>query len=150
MTRWLPRSAALHCRRGTAAVEFALLAPLLIGILAAFTDFGIGAYRHMQVVDAAEAGAQFAVRQGYNGAAIQTAAAGATSLPSISTSSAQFCGCPSGTALDAVGCGTTCPGGGAAGDYVTVSVQTQYAPLLPYPGITTPLTLSAQSTVRLQ
>lgn len=149
MTRSFSRT-SLRCRRGTAAVEFALLAPLLISVLAAFADLGIGAYRHMQVVDAAEAGAQFAVRQGYNSAAIQGAVAGATGLSSVSTSSTQFCGCPSGTALVTVGCGTTCPGGGAAGDYVSVSAQTQYTPLLPYPGLPTPLTLSAQSTVRLQ
>jgi len=150
MTRWLSRRASLRCRRGTAAVEFALLAPLFIGVLAAFSDLGIGAYRHMQAVEAAEAGAQSAVRQGYNSAAVEAAAAGATSLPSISTSSTQFCGCPSGTALAAVGCGTTCPDGAAAGGYVTVSVATPYTALLPYPGIASPLTLSAQSTVRLQ
>jgi hypothetical protein len=36
------------------------------------------------------------------------------------------------------------------GTYVTVSSQAQYSMLMSYPGLSNPLTLSAQSTVRIQ
>ncbi len=141
---------SIRGREGGAAVEFALVAPILVGVLVGIVDLGIGLYQWMEVVNSAQAGAQLAVRQGYNSAAIQNAAANASSLSSISTTPAQFCGCPSGTTITSVPCGGTCVGGAVPGTYVTVSSQAQYSMLMSYPGLDNPLTLSAQSTVRIQ
>src|SRR6185437_15710460 len=106
MTGLLSWYEALRCRRGIAAVEFVLLAPILVGVLVGVADLGNGIYRWMEVSSAAEAGAQFAVRQGYNAAAIMSAVSSATSLPAVTTTSSQFCGCPSGTDLAVTGCGS--------------------------------------------
>lgn len=143
---------ALGDARGASAVEFALLAPFLVAILIPTADLGMGLYSKMQVQDAAQAGAQYAVFHGWNSAAIQNAVTSATSLSSISASPAptQSCGCASGTSIMPAACGTTCPDGQSAGTYVTVAAQAQYQPLIPYPALGTSVTLSAQSMVRIQ
>ena len=60
---------------GVAAVEFALIAPVLAGILLPMVDFGIGAYEKMRVESAAEAGAQYALANAssYDASLITTA-----------------------------------------------------------------------------
>jgi len=50
---------------GNAAVEFALIAPVLAATLVAMTDLGIGLYSKMQVENAAQAGAQYAIAKGW-------------------------------------------------------------------------------------
>ena len=57
--------------RGVSAVEFALAVPLLVTILSLLVDFGIGFYEKMQVEDAAQAGAQYALLHGWNSDSIQ-------------------------------------------------------------------------------
>ena len=143
---------ALRDGRGVAAVEFALAAPLLATILTVLVDFGFGFYEKMQVEVAAQAGAQYALLYGWNSASIQNAVTGATPLSGLTATPApaQSCGCPSGTAVAAAACGSTCSNGLAAGTYVTVSAQATYTPLISYPVMGSTVTLSAQSMVRIQ
>jgi Flp pilus assembly protein TadG len=144
--------AALRHKSGNAAIEFALIAPVLASVLVAMTDLGIALYESMEVNNAAQAGAQYAITKGWNSTAIQNAVTSASSLSGISASPApaQSCGCASGTSVTAATCGATCAGGATAGTYVTVSAQAQYATLFSYPGLANPMTLSAQSTVRIE
>jgi Flp pilus assembly protein TadG len=144
--------AALRRNSGNAAIEFVLIAPLLISALVAVTDLGIALYERMEIRNAAQAGAQYAIAKGWDSGAIENAVAGASTLSGISATPAptQSCGCVSGTAIVAAACGSLCPGGVAAGTYVTVNAQAQYATLFSYPGLANPLTLSAQSMVRIQ
>jgi Flp pilus assembly protein TadG len=138
--------------RGVAAVEFALAAPLLAAILTVVVDFGFGFYEKMQVEDAAQAGAQYALLYGWNSTNVQNAVTGATSLSGITATPApsQSCGCPSGTAVTATTCGSTCSNGLTAGTYVTVNAQATYTPLISYAVMGSSVTLSAQSVVRIQ
>jgi hypothetical protein len=109
-------------------------------------------YQKMQVENAAQAGVQYAMAHGWNSTAIQNAVTAATSLSSLTASPApsQSCGCPAGEAVTAAACGSTCAGGQSVGTYVTVSAQVVYRTLVPYPAIGSSLTLSAQSTARIQ
>ena len=146
-------SAAIENRRGTSAIEFAIAAPLLLAILVPTADLGMGFYTRMQVQNAAQAGAQWAVlHQTFDSNAIENAVTNATNLASITASPApaQSCGCADGTGITAIACGSTCPNGAAAGSYATVSAQAPYTPLIPYPMLGASITLSAQSTVRYQ
>ncbi len=61
---------------GAAAVEFALIAPVLGGLLLPMVDFGMGAYEKMRVENAAEAGAQYALANpsNYSASSITSAA----------------------------------------------------------------------------
>jgi Flp pilus assembly protein TadG len=144
--------ASLRSRAGNAAVEFALIAPILSSALVGMADLGIGLYERMEVENAAQAGAQYAIAKGWNASAVATAVTSASSLAAISAAPAptQSCGCASGATLAAAACGSTCPGGALAGTYVTVNAQAQYATIFDYPGFTSPMTLTAQAVVRIQ
>jgi Flp pilus assembly protein TadG len=138
--------------RGVSAVEFALAAPLLATILTVLVDFGFGFYQKMKVEDAAQAGAQYALLNGWDQSAIQNAVTNATNLSGLTATPApsQACGCPSGSSVSAATCGTLCSNGLTAGTYVTVNAQATYTPMISYPVMGSSVTLSAQSVVRIQ
>ncbi len=143
---------ACHDSGGNSAIEFAFIAPVVILMMIGVVDFGLATWRNMQVHSAAQAGAQYAMAHGFNPAGITAAVTNATAYPDVTVTPApnQFCGCPSADGVTAASCTASCPTGGAAGAYVTVSAQATYTPLLPYPLIPNALTLTAQSTVRTQ
>jgi Flp pilus assembly protein TadG len=137
---------------GAAAIEFAIVVPMLILTMICIVDFGVGYYRKMQVQDAAQIGAQYAMRHGFDTTAIQNAIASATSFAGITASPAptEYCGCPSTSGVAAVSCTATCDGGATPGTYMTVSAQGTYTTIMSYPLIDSSFTFSARSTVRLQ
>jgi hypothetical protein len=49
-----------------------------------------------------------------------------------------------------VSCNSTCSSGLAPGSYVSVNAQWSYSLMMSWPGFTSPRTLSASSTVRIQ
>jgi len=97
---------------GVAATEFAFIAPILILLMICTVDLGFGAYRDMQVQNAAQAGSQYAVAHGFDATAMSNAVTSATSFAGISASPtpSQFCGCPSSSGLAVVACSSTCSG----------------------------------------
>jgi len=147
---------AARCTSGVAAVEFALISPLLAFMVIATVDIGMGVYRQMQVENATQAGAQWAIKNGYDSTSISNAVTSATSAPGISVSPApsQFCGCVNvnngSSTISTVTCGTICPGGALAGTYTTVSAQMTYNTVLSYGFLPDTYNLSSQATVRLQ
>jgi Flp pilus assembly protein TadG len=145
-------AALLRAQEGNAAMEFGLVAPMLGAILVPLVDVGMGFYQSMQVQDAAQAGAQYAMTHGWNGSAIQNAVTSATTLSSVNASPApsRSCGCPGDASVVAATCGSSCSDGKPAGTYVTVSAQAVYKTLIPYPAVGSSVTLSAQSTARIQ
>lgn len=152
-TAFLCRAAAFRCdRTAAAAIEFAIAAPLMVALVIPMVDLGAGFQQQMQVQDAAQAGAQYALAHGWDSTAIQNAVTSAATLSGIQASPAPAtsCGCPQGTSIAAATCGSTCTSGLAAGTYVTVNAQAGYSPLIPYPMFGQSVTLSAQATVRIQ
>ena len=149
------RNAACRLKRadsGTGALEFAFVAPLLIILLLGVADFGIGYWDDMEVGNAARAGAEYAIKKGWDTTSIQNAITNATGLSGITATPApaQTCGCPSATqGVVAQTCGVTCSSGSTPGTYVTASAQYSYRTLVPWPWISNPVTLSASTTVRI-
>jgi Flp pilus assembly protein TadG len=138
---------------GAAAVEFAVIAPLLTAMLIFVTDLGLGFYRKMQVENAAQAGAQYAAVNGFSTSGVSSAVLAATNFSAISASPAptQFCGCPTSTGVTAAAsCSSACSGGSAPGTYVTVSAQASYSTVFNYPGMASSYNFTAQATVRVQ
>jgi Flp pilus assembly protein TadG len=142
----------LFDKRGTAAIEFGMIAVFLCFLFLGTMDFGMGYWEQMQVGNAARAGSEYAANKGWDQSGITTAVTSATSLHSITATPApaQTCGCPSATAgITTATCGANCLGGGTAGTYVTVVARTSYSTIFSYPGIDNPLTLIASATVRI-
>lgn len=137
---------------GVAAIEFAVMIPCLIVMTVGTVDVGMGIYRNMQVQNAAQAGAQYAMTNSFDPTRIASIVSGATGMQGISASPApvQFCGCATSTGVVSVSCGSTCSGGAIYGTYVRVSSLGTYATLLPYPMFASSFTLTGQSTVRVQ
>jgi Flp pilus assembly protein TadG len=141
---------------GSAVLEFALCAPLLIGLLMPVVDYGIAYSEQIRVQNAAQAGAQYAILHPWSStspAAISKAVLAASTVSTLTASPApiQTCGCPSGSAVTpSLTCSSTCSDGQPAGYYVTVNAQAPYISAMPYTVLQQPMTLSAQSMVRIR
>jgi Flp pilus assembly protein TadG len=143
---------------GGAMVEFTVFAPILL-IMAIYTmDFGLLMFSKMEVQNAAQAGAQYAiVNNGYDSTAISSAVTNATKFTTITPTSSQFCGCPSATKVKfcSASC-DTCNTGTCAltvqGHYVTVTATpaTAYAPFISFGLLANSADISATSTVRIK
>lgn len=144
------KSPLLRNSSGAAAVEFALLAPTLVAILLPMVDLGVGAYEKMRVQDAAEAGAQYALKHGFSTTAITSAAQNATSLGnSVQVTPTEACDCISNATISSATCGSACGDGSTAGTYVTVATQSSYTMILSYPTLANPMTITGSAVVRI-
>jgi Flp pilus assembly protein TadG len=140
---------------GVAAIELAMVSPLLVtGVLGA-GEMGITIFRQTQVSFAAQAGADYALAHGFDGTKVSNAIVNATTYTAINATPApsQFCGCPTATGVTVASgtppCSATCSGF-TAGTYVTASSQAQFSPIIPNPWQTSTVTLAAQATVRIK
>ena len=137
---------------GVSAIEFGIMAPTLVMMTICAVDLGMGIYRNMQVQNAAQAGAQYAMAHVFDANQIASVVSNATGLSGISASPppVQYCGCATSAGIANIACGSTCPAGAVYGNYVQVSTQGTYNTILPYPLIANSFTLTAQSNVRVQ
>jgi hypothetical protein len=84
---------------GSSAVEFALAAPVLLGLLVPVVDLGMAFSQQIKVQQSAQAGAQYATTHPWtstSATAIANAVTAASTLTSLTASPApsQSCGCP--------------------------------------------------------
>jgi Flp pilus assembly protein TadG len=136
------------------------LAALTLGIV----DFGMAFFAKMQIATAAQGAASYAVRNSTADTttppaalptsyrvAIETAAVNGTGLTGISTPDvSHFCACPdAASGMLSATCGSSCAGGGTAGKYIQIEVESTYATIVPWPGISSPITLRSTATARL-
>jgi Flp pilus assembly protein TadG len=149
---------------GAALVEATIIAPILVAMGIYTADFGFLFYTKMQVQNAAQAGAQWAVtNRMFNSTNMQTAGTNATTLSGISVTPSQFCGCSmdsSGnlvvTSLAASACttpapGATCNTSGVTGNYVSVTAtKSSYNSFFPFGLIASTYNISATTTARTQ
>ncbi|MCI0466819.1 MAG: pilus assembly protein [Beijerinckiaceae bacterium] len=148
---------------GSAAVELGFVAPILLLMMVSTVDFGMGFYRKMQVEQAAQAGAQYAMSNTFDPDSIKAAVKSATSFPidDATPAPSRFCGCATSTGVTkAADYDSPCPPppcshGTSAGTYVTVSAQGTYKTILPYtilpyPKIPASFAFKAKATVRTQ
>jgi Flp pilus assembly protein TadG len=145
----------LAARSGTSVVEFAVAAPVLLGLLVPVADLGVAFAQRVEVQQAVQAGAQYAAFHPWSTSApsdISNAVLAASPLGSISVTPApyQACGCPSGSTITAATCTSTCANGETAGYYVVITAQAPYSPMLPYSALGDSVLLTGQSTVRIR
>jgi Flp pilus assembly protein TadG len=155
---------------GAALVEFAVLAPMLVVTSIYTIDYGLLFYSKLELQNAAQAGAQWAIaNRVYNFLEIQTAGQNAIkrrtalsgTLGPVTITSSQFCGCsensggdPIVTQLSLGPCNlatATCPRG-VVGTYVSVTATptTTYNSFIPYRLVPRTYSLTSTSTVRIQ
>jgi len=145
---------------GNAAVEFAIIAPVLVGLLVPIADFGLYIYDQMQLNLAAQAGMEYAARNGWIPAGIQQAAINASpslNLTAQNVNASEFCGCPSGTTIVQQNCNDPNTGQQAhcnndpaqplVGTYVNVTTTYQYKTLFHYPSIPDSQTLTSGASL---
>ena len=147
---------------GQSLIEVSLLLPALLVLLMGTVDLGRYGYIGILVGNAAHAGAVYGA-QGLvfaaNTAGIQTAAQNDYQNNGQSTtltvSSSNSCGCDNGGTITTAGCSTVVnPSAGtcAAGHWVvmvSVTASGTYNTLFAYPGISSTLTISRTSTLRV-
>ena len=144
---------------GTALVEFALAAPILVTLVLGIADFGMLAAKNAALEGATRVGAEYArsnstsTCQNIGGAScisgIKTAMQStgnfspALTFPSDPSAS---CECDDGSSIT---CGTTCAVGKTPNRVlITVTASQTYTPILPWPGI--PTSLTASTELRIQ
>lgn len=141
--------------RGVSAVEFAIIAPVLIIMVMNLYDFSAYAFQLMQVANASEIGAEAAweacppgnqpaiFKCGTSGATLTAAVGAAIASTSLGTgvsldgsvAEAYYCADTATNTLRFAGNVTSsssppsCGGTAFAGDYITVSVKYAYSPL---------------------
>lgn len=141
----------IESRDGSAAVEFALLLPMLLLLLAGLIDVSRLISQTMQVRAAAQAGADWAQRNGWDQAKIAAAVASATTLKDVSATPSPKVdrACVVGGVITATPTGL-CAGNVAPGQFATVAAQAPFRSLLPGVGVLLPQSLSATATVRVE
>lgn len=136
---------------GAAALEFALMAPLLLVLLVGVAAFGIGIWYDMEVHNALAAGIEDAAAHGFDATAISSAVNNATLLPvTASPSPTQFCGCPTTSGVTSILCTSSCPSGLSPGTFVQVTATAAYNPIIQYPFVPAQFNLVAQGEVRIK
>lgn len=148
--RLRPLPDLLRRQDGTAAIEFALILPMLLIIFTGVVEIGLAVHDSIRVQEAVSAGAIYANQHDFNAAAISSAITSATTAGSLTASPApvQFYGCPSATGIAASTLGATCADGFQSRSYVTVSAQMPRTQVFGAVfGL--PATLTATATARL-
>jgi len=135
---------------GTALIEFALTAPLLLTLLAAVLNYGMFLRIATCLADAARAGAQYGSQSAINAqdlAGMQTRAINAEpTISGMSAAASRFCQCPGGAS---VSCSGSCAGG-AIETYVKVTVTADYPAFFRYSGLPYSGALGATAIMRAQ
>ncbi len=136
---------------GAAAIEFGLSAPLLVLLVVGTAELGTAVYQGMQAQNAAEAGAVYASKYGFDVAGISSAVSSATAAAGIAATPAPstFCGCPTASGVVPTDCTLMCDGNSAPGQYVQVNAQITHTPLISFTGLSVPVTLTGQAVVRM-
>jgi Flp pilus assembly protein TadG len=134
--------------RGTAVVEFALAAPLLLLLTAGVLDFAMALRTATAVADAARAGAQYGSRSTASAsdtAGMRAAAlAAAPGISGMTASAVKACQCPSGAAVSCTGSCT----GGAIEVYVQVTTQAAAVTVFRYAGVPFSGAVASRATMR--
>lgn len=134
---------------GSAAIELAIVAPMLLTLLGGMVDVGFGLHEAMLAQNAAEAGALYAATHGWDRAGIEAAivAAAPNSVIAAKPPPRRFCGCATTNGITATTCGAQCPGGTAAAAYVELDAALVHGRIMPFGFM--PDTLTGRSVVRL-
>jgi Flp pilus assembly protein TadG len=140
-------------RRGQAAVELALVSPVLGLLLVGTADFARAFYFNQEVVAAARAGAQYGSQSkstSVDTSGISAAAsANGVNVPGLSASSS-VCTCVSPVPSGESACATSyCNGANSSATYVIVNTSATFTTLVHYPGVPQSTTLKGSAIMQV-
>jgi hypothetical protein len=138
-------------RRGGAALEFAVVMPMLILLAIGVADYARAYKTSLAVVNAAAAGTQVGARSvavsGDTAAMTAQAIADASPVSLDTVTSSRFCRCSDGSTPACTG---SCSGYGVPQVFVRVGVRKNYSMLFRYPGLPTTIAVMRTATLRVQ
>lgn len=147
------RSVQRHkSQRGSALVEMALGATVLIYILIGVIDYGPVFYNTIELDSGARAGAVYGSQSIAHATDLQgmqnQALANILNIRNVTATASEYCECPgvSGTQ----DCAIACPDGSALMVYAKVTTQWTYQPTLRYPYVAYPMIVTRTAIMRAQ
>ena len=137
-------------RRANTAVEFALILPVTVLMIAGLIEFGLVTNARTALENGARAGAQYALAQGFDLTAIQNTVIAATdvTLAAQDVGVSEFYECD-GTWGTQVAADTQCTGGVPLAKFVMVTATQAYAPFFPLVDLVVPSQLQGSAIVRV-
>lgn len=152
MIRRLPLRALRRADSGQAIAELAIVAPLMILLVVAAIDIGRYMFQGIEVGNAARAGVQYGAQNAttaINATGMANAAqADAHDIGTLSVTASNYCTCDGapGTTYDGCTGMPACPTGDHVDLYVKVIASETFTPVIAYPGIPNPVTISRTAT----
>lgn len=139
-----------HDEGGAAVVEFAFVLPVFLVLIAGLYDGARFLTAELQVHEAAQAGAAWAVANGWDADAITQAVARAAPIAAATNPAPVLIrACVKANAMSPPDPKGNCPAKEPVGSFVVVNAQAPFTPLAPGFGGVWPAMLSAQATVRI-
>ncbi len=141
--------------RGTAALEFALVCPVLLLILGGLSDYALLIWTKNRLASGVAQAAQYAFVSGIGvkstdiSSVVQKAASLASAIVATPVL-ACYCVAAAGSPAPQQTCGQPCPDQSTPGTYVSISASYQYQPLMPLLSAMTSPQISESAFVRLQ
>lgn len=140
-------------RTAVAAVEFALIVPILALLLIGLIDFGLYINAEMKLENMARAATEY-VRNGGDEANVTAdilgfgeTADGVNSFDDIVLTTATTCECDDGVVAD---CSGTCDDDGYMRQFFVINLDLDYVPLFPYPGLPSSIALNGHARLQTQ
>ncbi len=123
---------ALTDSSGVAAVEFAVILPVLMVLTMGMIDFSMYIGTRMELEQAVRAGGQYALKDSSDSVTIASAVTGSTSLSGVTVNVGSLvCECPNGTSTVCRGDVNyaSCAGGLPPAGFLTITATTTYDPI---------------------
>jgi Flp pilus assembly protein TadG len=138
-------------KRGTAAIEFGLVIPLLITLLLCCAEIGFFIQQKMTVNTAVEAGISAATKRGFDSKQITESVLHSTTMLGLEATPAPalFCGCVRKGVVTQTACDVKCSGNLVPGHYVKISAKLKPQTIMPSSFLPLPKVISIQATTRL-
>lgn len=145
----LKKTGLLKSKYAGVAVEFALIAPILLILAIGVVDFGRAVVLSAKLSSAARAGAQYAIIVSIEDDDVEDAVRNSAvfnNVDSLNVSISELCECSYGVS---VACDGDC-GGDSPHKFVSVTVDYPHSLFFSYPGIPNPMTITKSATMRME
>jgi len=132
---------------GASALEFALLAPVMLMVMVGIVDIGSVIRDKVELNNAAATAARYVLHEEYSENNLVGVATGGSALDADDVTAAveTVCGCAGGVVAV---CGDDCADGEPSGRYMLVSLTKTNEMIIPYPGFSD-MDITGQSRMRL-